>query len=77
MAQRELEGRLEESERSVQSVREKLPELEKSILKLSEMEKSMAIMTRNVERLFGMEENRQVTETNTKALVNFAARLGK
>lgn len=61
MAQRKLEGRLEESDKSVQSVKEKL----------SELEKSMATMTRNIERLF----KRQVTETNTRALANLAARL--
>lgn len=78
MAQQELEGRLEKSERSVQSFREKLLKLEKSMARVPELEKSMALMTRNVERLFeSMEENRQVMETNTKALANFAAGLGK
>lgn len=89
MDHKELEGRVAESEKCVQSVREKI----------SEIEKSVADMNRNIERLFGsmeeqrlatknnqrtcerlfgsMEEQRLATENNQRALANLISGMNK
>lgn len=63
MAQRQLEERMSESERSIENLRDKIPELEKSV---AELNKSM-------EKLFNsLEEQHLVTVENQKALANLA-----
>lgn len=61
MAQKQLEDRLAESEKNLEGIKEKLPEIEKSVVELN----------RNMERLFNsVEDQRQLSLENQQALAN-------